>query len=74
MADCADTVGLSQQLFRNLRLPMKQGSSWHLSDQPLLPLPEVSLRNYVGRWRIASSADKYLRTAKRVIQECRNNS
>ena len=91
MADYADTVGLSQQLFRNLRLPMKQGSSWHLSDQPLLPLPEVrtfwkehsernwltsllalcgvsaDLRNYVGRWHIASSADEYLRTAKRVI-------
>ena len=75
----------------SLRLPVKQGSSWHLSAQPLLPLPEVrtfwkehsernwltsllalcgvsaDLRNYVGRWHIASSADEYLRTAKRVI-------
>ena len=93
MVDYADVVGLSQHLLRNLRVLVKKGSAWSLSERMFLPAPEartfwkehsernwltsllavcgvgVEQRNYIGRWRIASSADEYLRTARQVIRD-----
>ena len=41
MANYADVVGLSQHLLRMLRLPVRKGCQWVLSDQPLLPAQEA---------------------------------
>ena len=42
MAEYADIVGLSKQVLRSLRVPVRQGSSWQLSEKPLFTV-EASL-------------------------------